>query len=49
VPSKRATANGAELRLLLPCPSVLRIMKIQGVDAVLPIFFSLEEALAGPG
>jgi len=24
-------------------------MKIQGVDAVLPIFFSLEEALAGPG
>jgi len=24
-------------------------MKIQGVDAVLPIFFSLEEALAGTG
>ena len=46
--SKRATAHGAELRLLLPCPNVLRIMKIQGVDAVLPIFFSLEEALAGP-
>jgi len=35
--------------LLLPCPNVLRIMKIQGVDAVLPIFFSLEEALAGTG
>ena len=47
--SKRATAHGAELRLLLPGPNVLRIMKIQGVDAVLPIFFSLEEALAGPG
>ena len=47
--SKRATAHGAELRLLLPCPNVLRIMKIQGVDAVLPIFFSLEEALADPG
>ena len=47
--NKRATAHGAELRLLLPCPNVLRIMKIQGVDAVLPIFFSLEEALAGPG
>jgi anti-anti-sigma factor len=46
---KRATANGSELRLLLPCPNVLRIMKIQGVDAVLPIFFSLEEALAGTG
>ncbi len=47
--NKRATAHGSELRLLLPCPNVLRIMKIQGVDAVLPIFFSLEEALAGPG
>ena len=47
--SKRATAHGAELRLLLPGPNVLRIMKIQGVDAVLPIFVSLEEALAGPG
>jgi anti-anti-sigma factor len=46
---KRAMAHGAELRLLLPGPNVLRIMKIQGVDAVLPIFFSLEEALAGPG
>jgi len=46
---KRATANGCELRLLLPSPNVLRIMKIQGVDAVLPIFFSLEEALAGTG
>ena len=47
--SKRATAHGAELRLLLSGPNVLRIMKIQGVDAVLPIFFSLEEALADPG
>jgi len=44
---KRAAANGAELRLLLPCPNLLRVMKIQGVDAVLPIFFSLEDALAG--
>jgi len=47
--NQRATAHGAELRLLLPCPNVVRIMRIQGVDAVLPIFFSLEEALAGPG
>jgi anti-anti-sigma factor len=44
---KQATANGAELRLLLPCPNVMRVMKIQGVDAVLPIYHSLEEALAG--
>jgi anti-sigma B factor antagonist len=47
--SKRAAANGSELRLLLPCPNVLKIMKMQGVDAVLPIFFSLEEALADTG
>ncbi len=46
---KRATARGAELRLLLPCPNVLRVLKIQGVDAVLPIYHSLEEALAGAG
>ena len=47
--NKRATANGSQIRLLLPCPNVLRIMKIQGVNTVLPIFFSLEEALAGTG
>ena len=46
---KQATAHGAELRLLLPCPNVLRVMRIQGVDAVLPIYHSLEEALAGGG
>src|SRR5262252_6932946 len=43
---KQATAQGAELRLLLPCPNVLRVLRIQGVDAVLPIYHSLEEALA---
>ena len=46
---KQATANGAELRLLLPCPDVLRVLRIHGVDAVLPIYHSLEEALANPG
>jgi anti-sigma B factor antagonist len=45
---KRATAHGAELRLLLSCPNVLRVLKIQGVDAVLPVYHSLEEAQAGP-
>jgi anti-anti-sigma factor len=44
---KQATAHGAELRLLLPGPNVLRVMTIQGVDAVLPTYHSLEEALAG--
>ena len=45
---RQATASATELRLLLPCPSVLRVMTIQGVDAVLPIYHSLEEALAAP-
>ena len=46
--SKRAAAHGAELRLLLPCPNVVRVLQIQGVDAVLPVCHSLEEAQAGP-
>jgi anti-anti-sigma regulatory factor len=46
---KQATAHGAELRLLLPCPNVVRVLQIQGVDAVLPIYHNLEEALAAPG
>jgi anti-anti-sigma factor len=46
---KQATAHGTELRLLLTCPNVLRVLKIQGVDAVLPIYYSLEQALAGAG
>jgi len=46
---KQATAHGAELRLLLPCPNVLRVLQIQGVDAVLPIYHSLKEALTGAG
>jgi anti-sigma B factor antagonist len=46
---KQAAAHGAELRLLLPCPTVLRVLKMQGVDVVLPIYHSLEQALAGAG
>jgi len=45
---KQATANGTTLRLLRPCPNVLRVMTIEGVDAVLPIYRSLEQALAAP-
>jgi anti-anti-sigma factor len=44
-----ATARGGELRLLLPAPGVLRVMKLLGVDNVLPVYYSLEEALAGTG
>ena len=46
---RQATAHGAELRLLRPRPNVLRVLEIQGVDAVLPIYHSLEEAMAGAG
>jgi anti-anti-sigma factor len=42
-----ATANGTELRLLSPRPRVLRIMEVLGVDAVLPIYHSMEEARTG--
>ena len=45
---RRAASVGTELRLLLPCPNVLRVMKSLGVDAVLPIYLSLEQALTGP-
>ena len=44
---KRAAASGAGIRLLLPRPNVLRVLKMQGVDAVLPVYHSLEAALAG--
>jgi anti-sigma B factor antagonist len=46
---KQATAHGTGLRLLLSCPNVERVLKMQGVDAVLPIYHSLEQALAGAG
>ena len=45
--SRRATANGSELRVLRPCPRVLRVMEVLGVDALLAIYCTLEEALAG--
>jgi anti-sigma B factor antagonist len=47
--SRRATANGSELRLLRPCPRVLRVMQTLGVDALLAIYHSLEEALSDLG
>jgi anti-sigma B factor antagonist len=46
---KRAAAHGAELRLVLSCPNVVRVLKMQGVDAVLPVYHSLKQARAGPG
>lgn len=43
---KQAMANGTNLRVL-PSPAVLQVMHVLGVDAVLPIYHSLDEALAG--
>jgi anti-anti-sigma factor len=44
---RQAVTAGTDLRLVLPCPHVLRVMKIQGVDAVLPTYRNLDEALSG--
>jgi anti-anti-sigma factor len=46
---RRAAEHGTDLRLLLPNPAVLRVMGVLGVDAVLPVYSTLEEALAGVG
>ena len=44
---RSARASGTDLRLLVTSPNVVRVMKILGLDAVLPLCQSLEEALAG--
>jgi anti-sigma B factor antagonist len=42
---KRARAEGGELRLVIPQITVLRIFTLTGVDSVIPIYTSLQEAL----
>ena len=44
---RQAAEDGVELRLLMPGPNIMRVWKILGVDAVLPIYHSLDEAIAG--
>ena len=46
---RQATAHGGQLRLLVPCPGVLKVMDVLGVSAVLPIYHSLEKAVADAG
>ena len=46
---QQATDHGTELRLLVTRPGVWRAMKAMGADAVLPVYQSLSEALAGSG
>ncbi|HEX3195118.1 MAG TPA: STAS domain-containing protein [Streptosporangiaceae bacterium] len=43
---KRATAAGGDMLLIIPGNAVLRVFTITGVDQIIPIFTSLEEALA---
>ena len=45
----QAAATGIELRLVVPCASVLRTLALIGADRLLPIYPSLEDALgSGP-
>lgn len=45
---QRARGQGTELRLLVTRPGVWRAMKVMGADLALPVYQSLNEALAGP-
>jgi anti-anti-sigma factor len=43
---RQAAANGAELRLAVPAAAVLRALKLVRMDSLLPIYPSLDAALA---
>ena len=43
----RAADDGCELRLLRPSARVMYVWKILGLDAVLPVYHSLDEAMLG--
>jgi anti-sigma B factor antagonist len=42
---RRARAEGGEVRLVVTGESVIRIFELTGVDRVVPVYASLEEAL----
>jgi anti-anti-sigma factor len=42
---KRAACNGTELRLLRPRPPVMRVLALLGLDQLLAIYDSLEDAM----
>jgi anti-sigma B factor antagonist len=46
---KRATANGAEIRLVVSSPGVQRVLDITGVDRLIPVHPSMTASLAEPG
>jgi anti-sigma B factor antagonist len=46
---KRATANGAEIRLVVASLGVQRVLAITGVDRLIPVYPSMIASLAEPG
>jgi anti-sigma B factor antagonist len=42
---RRARAEGGEVRLVITGEAVVRVVELTGVDRVIPIYASLEEAL----
>ena len=46
---KRATANGAEMRLVVASLGVQRVLAITGVDRLIPVYPSLTASLPEPG
>jgi anti-sigma B factor antagonist len=46
---QQAIANGTEMRLAVPGPDALRVLQVQGLGTVLPIYQTLAEALACGG
>lgn len=42
-----AVSNGTELRLVVPAASVRRVFELMGVDALLAVYPTLGEAMAG--
>ena len=46
---KRATANGAEIRLVVASLGVQRVLAITGVDRLIPVYPSMTASLAEPG
>ena len=43
---KRVTAEGGELRLVIPDVSMLGVLAVTGIDGLIPSFTSLDDALA---
>jgi anti-sigma B factor antagonist len=46
---RRAVASSSQMRLAVVSPAVRRVLEITEIDHLIPVFASLDEALAGPG